>query len=131
EIPVAVFAPEETIERLRRFVEAVLGERGGNFANGLVQLEQNPFIIGGQKQAFYFSLHLAALHLAETAGVPEFVAKVASEFDILLIEHHILAEWRAAHRAESNCVRPIFGNEVEGVGRVPKTLAHLATDFVA
>ena len=64
------------------------------------------------------ALHFAALHLAETAGVPELVAEIAAQLDVLFIEQHVLAERRAAHHAEAQGVRAVFGDEVERVGRI-------------
>ena len=45
DIPVAILAPEEAVEGLRGFVEAVFGEGGGDFADGLVELEQDPLVV--------------------------------------------------------------------------------------
>ena len=73
----------------------------------------------------------AALHLAETAGVPKFVAEIAAELDVLFVEEHVLPERRAAHRAEAQRVRAVLGDELERVGRVAERLGHLAALFVA
>src|ERR1039458_1627436 len=104
-IPVAILVPEETIQRGGGFAEFVFVQRDGDFANGGIELEQNPFVIRREQGAFDLALHIkrscgapvaegarAALgasrrrgvaathHLAETAGVPELVAEIAAEF---------------------------------------------------
>src|SRR5205085_5218698 len=101
------FAPEEAVEGLGGFAEFVFGQRRGQLANSAIKLEQDPFLIATQPIGDDFALHFAALHLAETAGVPELVAEIAAQFDILLIKEHVLAQRRAANRAEADRVRPI------------------------
>ena len=91
EIPVAILAPEKTVERRRRVAEPVFVERGGHFADGRVEPEQNPFVVAGEQLAVDLALNSdcrPALHLAETAGVPELVAEIAAEFDVLFIEQN-------------------------------------------
>src|ERR1035441_7911141 len=116
DIPIAILAPEEAVERLRRLIEAILGEGSRNVADGLVELEQDPFIIAGQEGWINFALHLAPLHLAEATGIPKLVAEVAAQLDILLVEQHILAERGAAHRAEAQRIGAVLGDEFE-IGR--------------
>src|SRR5213592_1808061 len=70
-------------------------------------------------------------HLAEAAGVPEFVAEVAAQLDVFLVEKHVLAERRASHRAEAKGVGAVFGDQFERVGRVAECLRHLAALLVA
>ena len=106
-------------------------ERGGDLADGLVELQQNPFVVAGQQRGIDLALHLAALHLAEAAGVPELVAEVAAQLDVLLVEQHVLAQRRAAHGAEAQGVGAVLGDEFERVGRIAQALAHLAAQLVA
>src|SRR5213592_4387347 len=70
-------------------------------------------------------------HLTEAARVPEFVAEVAAQFDVFLVEEHVLAERRAAHGAEAEGVGAVAGDELERVGRIAEALGHLAAEFVA
>src|ERR1019366_5104007 len=130
DIPIAILAPEEAVERLRRLIEAILGEGSGNVAYGLVELEQDPLVVAGQERPVDLALHLAPLHLAEAAGIPKLVAEVAAQLDILLVEHHILSEPRAAHRAEAQRIGSVPGDEFQRVGRVAQALAHLAAQLV-
>ena len=74
---------------------------------------------------------IAALHLAETAGVPELRAEVAAQFDVLLIEEHVEPERCAAHRAESQRVGAVFPDQFERVRRVAERFRHLSTLLVA
>src|SRR5258706_10808721 len=90
EIPVAIFAPEETIKGLRGLTELVGGERIVHFLDGCVELEQNPFVVADQTTRVDFALDFAALHLTKAAGVPKFVAEVPSELDLLLIKQNVL-----------------------------------------
>src|SRR2546430_143260 len=69
--------------------------------------------------------------LAEAAGVPEFVAEVAAQLDVLFVVEHVLAEWGAAHDTEPERVGAVFADEVERVGRITEALRHLATLLVA
>src|SRR5439155_8386279 len=69
--------------------------------------------------------------LAEAAGVPEFVAEVAAQLDVLLVVEHVLAEWGAAHDAEPERVGAVVADEIEWVGRVAEALRHFAAQFVA
>src|ERR1035437_5941073 len=57
DVPIAVLAPEEAVEGLRRFVKPIRLEGGSDFTNRLIQLEQNPFVVGGQQPRLYFGLH--------------------------------------------------------------------------
>src|ERR1017187_981154 len=131
DVPVAILAPEEAVERLRRFVEPVALERCSDVTDGLVELEQDPFVVARQESPVDLALHLAPLHLAEAAGIPKLVAEVAAQLDILLVEQHILAERGAAHRAEAQRIGAVLGDEFERVGRVAQALAHLAAQLVA
>ena len=45
DIPIAILAPEETVERLCRRAEVVGGQGFADFADGAVELEQNPFVV--------------------------------------------------------------------------------------
>ena len=65
DVPIAIFAPEKAIERLGRFVEAVLSERRGDLANGLIELEQNPFVVGCQEHSINLAF-VRLLHDIET-----------------------------------------------------------------
>src|SRR5665213_2368192 len=130
-IPVAILAPEKTIKRCCRVAEFIFVQRDGHFADGRVQLEQNPFVIARKQRRFNFTLHFTALHLAETAGVPELVAEVAAQLDVLFIKQNILAERRGAHHAEAQRIRAELRDEVERVGRIAEALGHLAALLVA
>ena len=78
-----------------------------------------------------FALGLAALHLPKATGVPQLVAKVAAELDILFIEEHIQPQRRTAHRAKAQGVGAVLVDELERLGRVAEALGHLAPLFVA
>ena len=69
--------------------------------------------------------------LAEAAGVPEFVAEVAAQLDVLFVVEHVLAKRRAAHDAEPERVGAVVADEVERVGRIAEALRHLAAQLVA
>src|SRR6185436_12600920 len=73
DVPVAILAPEEAIKGLCRFIEAILGEGRGDLSYCPVELQQNPLVVGAEQRPVNFTLHLAALHLAEPACVPELV----------------------------------------------------------
>ena len=75
-----------------------------------------------EERAFDFALHFAALHLAETAGVPEFVAEIAAQLHVLFVEQHVLAERRAAHGAEAEGVRAVLAMSTSGSGELPSVL---------
>ena len=45
QIPIAIFAPEKPIKRLRRFAEIVFLERPGDRADGCIETQQNPFVV--------------------------------------------------------------------------------------
>src|SRR5512139_894796 len=85
EIPITELAPEEPIQRLGRLAEIVVGQRRGQLADDLVKPEQNPPVVAGQAVGDDVVLDLAALHLAKAAGIPELVAEVAAQLDVLLI----------------------------------------------
>src|SRR3984957_10800134 len=156
DIPVAIFAPEKPVKRRGRIAESVFVQRDGHFADGRVQLEQNPFVITRKQRRFDFALHFKRVsgilpevltfagslicrqdagstladHLAEAARVPELVAEVAAQFDVLFIEQNILAERRGAHHAEAQRIRAELRDEVERVGRIAEALGHLAALLV-
>src|SRR5437016_9507787 len=69
--------------------------------------------------------------LAEAAGVPEFVAEVAAQLDVLFVVEHVLAERRAAHDAEPERVGAVVADELERVGRIAEALGHLSALLVA
>jgi hypothetical protein len=85
-IPIAIFVPKEAIERVGGFVELVVVQRVGDFANRRVELQENPLVVAREKFRAKFILGFAALHLTETAGVPKLVAEVSAEFHGLLVE---------------------------------------------
>src|SRR6266496_1107608 len=126
DIPIAVLTPKEPVQCLRCFVELIFGKRRRNLPDRLVQLEQNPLVVGGEERALDFALGFAALHLAEPTSIPELVAEIAAQFDVLFVEHDVLAEWRAAHGAEADSVRAVSGDEIEWIWRIAQALAHLA-----
>ena len=136
----------------------IVGREGvADFTDGLIEAEENPLVVAGEEGGvdFPFDLGLlgrgalagrrgacaprrtggrgacATLHLAEAAGVPELVAEVAAQLDVLLVEEHVLAERRAAHGAEAEGVRAVFGDEFERVGGIAEGLRHLAALLVA
>ena len=45
DVPVAILAPEETVERGSHFTEFVFGEGDVDFTDRLVELEQNPLVV--------------------------------------------------------------------------------------
>src|ERR1039458_2959335 len=57
DIPVAILAPEKAIQRRGGIAEFVFGDRIGNFPNGLVELQQNPFVIRRQELSVDLALH--------------------------------------------------------------------------
>src|SRR5207302_8721611 len=69
--------------------------------------------------------------LAEAAGVPEFVAEVAAQLDVLLVVEHVLAERGAAHDAKAERVGAVIADELERVGRIAEALGHFAALLVA
>ena len=165
DIPVAIFAPKEAVKRLRHFAELVFGERGVDFADGLVELEQNPFVIAGEQRGIDFAFNFgsvgrgarrgrrgpcAPLHLAETAGVPEFVAEVAGQFhlrksrrvprdltelvalaspaiEFQIFKNQVLAHGNRTHDPEPHGVRSVFLDKNKGIGRVLLALGHLVS----
>ena len=93
--------------------------------------QQNPAVIAREQLRADFSLRLAALHLAEPAGVPQLVAEVPAQLDILLVEQHVLAKRGAPHGAKAQGIRPVLRDQLERVGRITKALGHLPALLVA
>jgi len=85
------------------------------------QAEQNP-LSSGESRVRLISPWLWRLHLTEAARVPKLVAKCA-KLDVFLVEHDILAEWRAAHRAKANASAPYLAMRSRD-RRVAKAFAH-------
>ena len=56
--------------------------------------------------------------MAEPAGVPEFVGEVATLLNLFFVVADIGSLRGDAQESESQTIRPVFGNEVERVGRV-------------
>ena len=69
DIPIAIFAPEKPVERGGGVAEFVFGQRGGDFANRLVEFQQNPFVIAGEKFAPDFAFDLKSADTAEPNGL--------------------------------------------------------------
>src|SRR3982750_2699035 len=65
DVPITVFVPEEAVEYLSGFVETIAGKGFGDLMDGLIQLQQYPFIIAAEQFGGDFALHFTALHLAE------------------------------------------------------------------
>ena len=61
-------------------------------------------------------------HLAETAGVPELVAEIAAQLDVLFIGQDVLTERRAAHGAEPSASAPYLPMRSSGSGELPRLL---------
>src|SRR5688572_144795 len=92
EVPIAKLAPEKAIQCLGRLVEAVAGQRVGDLRDGRVEPGENPLVIARQARRLDFGLDTAGLQLAEPAGVPEFIAEVTAELDLLFVKENILPE---------------------------------------
>lgn len=114
---VAEIAPDEVIESLCDFVEAVFGIGGVNLPDGLIEAveqgagERGEFVsvgIGGRIEG--------TVHFAEAAGVPEFVAEVSALGDLVLIEADVLSLWGDAQESEAQAVRAQAVDQIEGIG---------------
>src|SRR2546426_4206985 len=68
-----------SIKCLSDFVEFVFGEGGVDFANGLVELEQNPFVIAGEEVRIDFALHRSEEHTSELQSPCNLVCRLLLE----------------------------------------------------
>jgi len=106
DIPVTKIIPKETIQRLDRSAEFEVGKAAIHLACRRQQAFQNGVVVGVELRAVRgarrsrrrteLSLMLAA-HLAEAAGIPEFVAEVLPALDAVFLEADILSlreRWR-------------------------------------
>jgi len=116
DVPVAIFAPEKTVQRLGSLVELIFVERGSDLANCPVELQQDPLVVRVSSEAS-ISACTSPPCIGETAGVPELVAKVAAEFDIFFVRA------RPGREARWHCPdgghRAILRDEFDGSGELP------------
>ena len=111
-VPVAKLAPEKPVQRPGGISEPIGFKRSRHLTDRLVQTTHDPFVITGEQRGIDFAFDFTALHLAETAGVPQLVAEVTTELHVLFIEENIQSLRRAAHGTEAQSVRAVLGNKL-------------------
>ena len=119
QIPVAEFAPNETVKCVRGFVELVCAQRViHGFANS-GSLADHPFvdcrvdlcrIIGLSGDAF--------IHFREARRIPDLRRKVSVSRDAALRELKIATHGRHRRQGEAHGVRAVFLDQVEGINDV-------------
>ena len=130
--PVAVIAPEEFVEPLRRLAEPEILVRRLDGDLRVAQLALDVEHVGrgpvGDARA---ERQRGLLHLVEPGSVPDLVGEVAPLLHLLFIEADVLPLRRDPQQAEAHAVRAEPGDEVEHVGRVAERFAHLLALAVA
>src|SRR5271163_2767143 len=66
------------------------------------------------------------LQLPEATGVPEFVRRVSSLFDLFFVEPDILAVRGDPHQTESKTIGSILRDQVQRVRRIAETFRHFS-----
>ena len=72
-----------------------------------------------------------AVHEKKPGGIPDFVGEIPAKFILLLGIKNILAQRCEVEDGEPDGVGAVLRDEVEGLGRVPKTFGHLSSGIVA
>ncbi len=69
--------------------------------------------------------------MTEAAGVPELVAKVSPQLDILFVKEHIEPQRGASHGTKAQRISAVLVNQFKWFGRVAQALGHLAILLIA
>ena len=89
QVPIAVFVPDEAVDRAGEVVEAVFLEALGHFSLGVLQLAHDP-AVGKRKFHGRGVVRAAVLalgvHQHEARGVPQLVAEVAVALAAVQVE---------------------------------------------
>src|SRR5207237_6340472 len=71
------------------------------------------------------------VHLSKACDVPKLRRKVAAFLDLFFVEANILPARSDPHETKSQSVRTVLVDQFKRIGRVAKTLRHLAALLVA
>src|SRR6202011_2276237 len=106
EEPIAELVPHEAIERVRRVVEAELGDPFRHGFDGRREPREEP-PRREERRLRWLSAHLRALDVgkAETRRVPNLVAEVSIAFDLLRRERDALGLRRVARERDAERIR--------------------------
>ena len=129
QIPARELVPKEFVDGHQRFRNAILLELCLQLGMTLLELCSKPYhrlLVGF---GLFHGCRLPALHQAES--IPYLVVEIASLLTQRFVKENVVACGRAEHHAHAHTISAILFNQGYGIGRITKTLAHLATQFVA
>ncbi len=134
EEPVGVFVPNEVVEEVASFCEAVVGEKFLHFPVSFVDLVANPVFAVVYEFVGWFLLWVLGIvvdHLLDEArNVPKLVTEIARCNNLAYTEGLIDAGAARSDKAETKSVRAIFCNYGHRIDNVALGLRHLLTLFV-
>ena len=114
QIPVAVLAPGEFVDRLGGVVEAVAVHGVGGLLDGVLQTVEYPAVRQAQGNVFAVvaTVFVGGVHEHVTGGVPQFVAEIAVAFDAPQVEFDVAAGGGQGGEGETQCVGAEGGDAV-------------------
>ena len=145
EVPVAELAPEELVDGVGGFVEAVVGEGVGDAVGdraeagedpagfegrGLGELERDGVVAGERDLVAGFAAAVD-VHLQEAGGVPDLVGEGAIAFGAGFVEGDVGAGRGLRGERETDGVGAVFRHDLDGVDHVALGLGHLLAVGVA
>ena len=129
---VAEVIPKEFVKPLRNFTETVIGISFLKIGRQLIEPRHDIEVVGRQPgRVRNVIAAVAARHLAETAGIVEFVGEITTFFDRAFVEAKVGTYRRDAQKPEAQAVGAVFFHQIDRIGRIAQRLAHLAALQVA
>ena len=133
--PVAEVAPDQFIDSVNGSVKVEAFECFIRADDHIIEFGKHPAFIGGQfiggDGQFIEVSGNFALHLAETAGVPQFVRKVSAQFALVVAVTDVDPNGCDIDHGKAQGVRTVGGNDFQRVRRVAEGFAQLSADLVA
>ena len=134
DVPVADLAPDKGIQRVRRVIKAVLGQRRIHLNPHPRGLADDPAVGGGGGGRGRGRCHMPlpdAIHLGKAAGVPQLGREVAIAGNALGIQLQHPAQTGHCRIGKAQAVGPVLIDDLQGVDDIAQRFGHFLALGVA
>ena len=129
--PVGVLVPDEIVDEVAGFSEAIMLDEMLEFLIGGIDLGANPiFAEISDFDLVGFGRVIIDDILNETGDVPDFVAEIATCHYLAGAESLVDTGGATSDEAEAECVRAVFADDFDWIDDVAFGLAHFLTFFI-